>query len=255
MPTTKPSQTKAQKKVETAVAPKHVRRYRAAVFQGFVVISTAVFVALAIAAHTSPYFPIDLKVTHFVQNYHGLLYDRFLYGLSWLGFTPQVWVLGVLSILVLFLAGLRWEALTAVIAGCGSGVGTLVKLVVYRPRPTPDLVKVFAELHSYSFPSGHVLTFTVFGGFMAFLAFTVLKPSWGRTLLLVVLGVVIGFMGISRIYLGQHWFSDVMGAYVFGSLWLVLTIKLYRWGKPRFFVRQPVARETPAAGTAAAKAS
>jgi undecaprenyl-diphosphatase len=50
-------------------------------------------------------------------------------------------------------------------------------------------------------------------------------------------------MGPSRIYLGQHWFSDVMGAYVLGSLWLLLSIRVYRWGKPRFFRDQPVARE------------
>jgi membrane-associated phospholipid phosphatase len=54
-------------------------------------------------------------------------------------------------------------------------------------------------------------------------------------------------MGLSRIYQGQHWFSDVMGAYLLGSLWLALTIRLYRWGKPRYFVDQPVAPEAPAA--------
>jgi undecaprenyl-diphosphatase len=64
---------------------------------------------------------------------------------------------------------------------------------------------------------------------------------------LVPFAVLISLMGLSRIYQGEHWFSDVMGAYLLGSLWLALTIKLYRWGKPRFFVDQPVAPE-PAAG-------
>jgi undecaprenyl-diphosphatase len=62
-----------------------------------------------------------------------------------------------------------------------------------------------------------------------------------------VLGVM---MGLSRIYQGQHWFSDVMGAYLLGSLWLALTIWIYRWGKPRFFVHQPVAPETPVVAAA-----
>jgi undecaprenyl-diphosphatase len=52
-------------------------------------------------------------------------------------------------------------------------------------------------------------------------------------------------MGMSRIYLGHHWFSDVMGAYLLGSLWLALTIRFYRWGKTRYFIRQPVAPAAP----------
>ena len=59
------------------------------------------------------------------------------------------------------------------------------------------------------------------------------------------LAPIVFLMGLSRVEQGQHWFSDAMGGYVFGSLWLALTVKLYRWGKPRFFVRQPVAPPSP----------
>jgi undecaprenyl-diphosphatase len=159
---------------------------------------------------------------------------------------PQVDVLAAVTIGLLFSAGLKWEAVVAVFAACGIAVGALVKLVVFRPRPSADLVKVFSQLPSSGFPSGHVLEFTAFCGFLTFLAYTLLKPSWGRTAALVFLGLLILLMGLSRIYQGQHWFSDVMGAYLLGSLWLVLTIRLYRWGKPRFFAHQPVAPETPA---------
>ena len=150
------------------------------------------------------------------------------------------------------MAGLRWEAVVALFAACGVGIGTLVKLVVYRPRPSADLVHVFGQLPSSGFPSGHVLEFTAFCGFLVFLVHTLLKPSWGRTTLLGFFALLLLLMGLSRIYQGQHWFSDVMGAYLLGSLWLALTIKLYRWGKPRFFAHQPVAPETPVAPVAAA---
>jgi len=118
--------------------------------------------------------------------------------------------------------------------------------VVYRPRPSPDLVHVLNQLPSSGFPSGHVLAATTFCGFLAFLGYSLLKPGALRKALLVGFGLFILLMGLSRIYEGHHWFSDVMGAYLFGSLWLALTIKIYRWGKPRFFVHQPVAPETPA---------
>jgi undecaprenyl-diphosphatase len=127
-----------------------------------------------------------------------------------------------------------------------SGVGALVKLVVIRPRPDVNLVSVFRQLPSSGFPSGHVLSTTAFCGFLVFLCFTLLKPSAGRNAMLVALTLLIALMGLSRISLGQHWFSDVMGAYLFGSLWLALTIRFYRWGKLRYFVHQPVAPAAPA---------
>jgi undecaprenyl-diphosphatase len=121
----------------------------------------------------------------------------------------------------------------------------MVKEYIQRPRPGIDVVEVFHILDSYSFPSGHVMFYAGFYGFLWFLAYTLLKRSWFRTLLLILLGTLIALVGISRIYLGQHWASDVLGAYLLGSLCLVLTIELYRWGKTRFFVRQPAAPEKP----------
>jgi undecaprenyl-diphosphatase len=232
------------------IATRPTRRYRAAAFQAYVLCASAVFVTLAVVAHTVAYFPIDLTITQVVQSYHGTAFDRLMYGLSWLGFLPQVDVLAALVVVSLFVAGLRWEAVVAVFAACGVGIGTLVKLVVYRPRPNADLVHVFSQLPTSGFPSGHVLEFTAFGGFLGFLVFTLLKPSWGRNTLLVAFALLILLMGLSRIYQGQHWFSDVMGAYLLGSLWLALTIRLYRWGRPRFFTHQPVAPETPTAPAA-----
>jgi undecaprenyl-diphosphatase len=212
-----------------------------------VLISSAVFVALAVVAHTVAYFPIDLTITRALQRYHGPFISQLMHGVSWLGFIPQTDVLVGLTVLSLFLAGLRWEAVCTLFGACAVVVGALVKIIVYRPRPTADLVDVFSQLNSSSFPSGHVIEFTGFCGFLVFLVYTLLKPSWVRTALLILLALIIILMGPSRIYLGQHWFSDVMGAYLLGSLWLALTIKLYRWGKPRFFKRQPVAPEAPVA--------
>ena len=229
------------------VAPPPQRRRRAETFQGWVLVAAVVFVALAVLARLSPYFPIDLAITRAVQGIRAPLFDRLMFAYTWVGFLPQAAYVGMGIIAVIFLLGLRWEATALTFSGAGFVIGMLVKAIVYRPRPAADLVRVLGRLNSYSFPSGHVLTITLVGGFLAFLVFTLLKPSWLRTALLVFLGLSIPLMGLSRIYEGQHWFSDVMGAYLLGSLWLALAIKVYRWGKPRFFVRQPAAPEkTPA---------
>jgi membrane-associated phospholipid phosphatase len=234
-----------------AIAPQPARRYRAALFQVYVLIASAAFIALAVVAHFVPYFRIDLTITRALQSYHGAAFDAVMRGVSWAGFEPQNLVLAGAVLLVLFAAGLRWEAVAALFATSASVAGAAVKLLVYRPRPSADLVRVFSELPSTGFPSGHVLTVTAFGGFLGFLAYTLLKRSWGRTALLTAIAFGIALMGPSRIYLGQHWFSDVMGAYVLGSLWLALSIKLYRRGKPTFFPGQKVAPPAPVAGEVA----
>ena len=235
-------------KLDAAViAPRHARRYRAAAFQAYVLGAAVVFVVLAVAAHTIAYFPFDLTITHAVQAYHGQVFDRLMFAVSWTGFFPQVAALSTAVILALFFSGLRWEAVATLFATLGSGVGAFIKLMVLRPRPSADVVHVFRMLQSSGFPSGHVLSVTAFCGFLVFLAFTLFKSSVARTAAIVVLSVFIASMSVSRIYLGQHWFSDVMGAYLFGSLWLALTIRVYLWGKARYFVHQPVAAALPAA--------
>jgi len=79
-----------------------------------------------------------------------------------------------------------------------------------------------------------------FFGFIGLLAYSLLKPSFQRILLLIFFGALVVLIGISRVYLGQHWASDVLGAYLLGCLTLVANIQLYRWGKTRFFVQQPI---------------
>jgi membrane-associated phospholipid phosphatase len=198
-----------------------------------------------VAAKRSPYFPLDLVITRAVQQDHGDLFDAVMHGLSWIGFMPQVMAFAAAVILVLWRLGLRAEAAALCLAGAGSACVTLIKLVVRRPRPADDLVEVAMRISESSFPSGHVFMFTAFCGFLAYLAFTLLAATPWRTLLPAVLLALPALMGLSRIDLGHHWFSDVMGGHVLGALWLACVIRIYRWGKPRWFVRQPVAPPAP----------
>ncbi len=202
------------------------------------------FVALAVVAHFVPYFAADLAVTRAIQRIHAPAFAGLMQVVSWPGFPPQVHYLCVSLLVVLVACGLRWEAIVTGWAQIGTLLGGLVKLIVMRPRPTADLVEVLRQIGATSFPSGHVLLATTLGGFLAFLAYTLMRPSWRRTTLVTLLVATIPLMGMSRIYLGHHWLSDVLGAYLLGSLWLALTIRIYRWGRTRFFVR-PATTEAP----------
>jgi membrane-associated phospholipid phosphatase len=229
-----------------AVVEKPWRRYRTAVFMTYLIIAVVIFIVLAVLAKTIAYFTFDVTITGALQTFHAGWFDGLMGALSWIGFAPQAWVITLIILAFLYASGLKWETVVLLISVLGSSaLGLGLKVLIDRPRPSADLVNVISQLKSYSFPSGHVLFFVTFFGFLLFLAFTLLKPAWWRVLLLVVLFGMVALIGPSRIYEGQHWASDVVGAYLLGSVWLALSILIYRWGKPRFFVNQPVAKETP----------
>lgn len=231
-------------KKETTSRPR--REYRTFLFQVSLFAAIGAFAVLTFMVKTIPSFPIDLAIERALQSINSPIFAVLMDAVSWLGFSPQSYIVAALIVVAIYLLGLQWEAISALVAAILPPlVNVLVKDWIRRPRPTIDLVHVFGVLNSYSFPSGHVMYYVGFFGFLWFLVYTLLKRSWRRTLLLILLGSLIALVGISRIYLGQHWPSDVLGAYLLGGITLVAILQFYRWGKKRFFVHQPVAPEQP----------
>lgn len=216
-------------------------RARIASFRtGFFILVIA-FTALAVAAHAIPYFGIDLQVTHAIQRIHDPTMSSLLRSFSWIGFTPQSTIMVVAISVALFLMGLRWEGIMAVIAGSSVTVVNLIlKSAVNRPRPTADLVEVFSRIPEYSFPSGHVMFYTVFFGYLIFLAYVLVRKKPVRRGITAVCAVLILGVAPSRIFMGQHWTSDTIGAYLAGSIWLAVLVQVYYWGRERFFARRPL---------------
>lgn len=222
-------------------ASTRVPRYRAALFKTVLVLVASAFAVLTFYVKTTPFFTIDLQITEAIQLINFPFFKSFMILVSWPGFAPQLVVITALILLLIYNFGLHWESVMAFVAASFSlGINLIVKDLIQRPRPTSDLVNVFAKLTDASFPSGHVMFYMGFYGFMGFLIFRLLKPSLKRSFLLAFFGSLVVLVGASRIYLGQHWASDVLGAYLLGSLTLEAYIQIYVWGKTRFFVHQPV---------------
>jgi len=194
----------------------------------FLVALCAYFV-LAVFAHRYAYFEWDLSLARFIQSISVPGFHTAMVGVSVLGNDAVPWVLVVATGVVLIAAGLRLEGLVC-LAGSALGwlVNSLLKLLIGRPRPSDTLVDVAGVFHFKSFPSGHVVFFMEFFGFMLFLAHVLLKRGALRDVLRILPGLLIFSVGISRVYLGAHWPSDVVGAYLAGGLWLMITIEVYR---------------------------
>ena len=181
-----------------AVVEKPWRRYRSTVFLTYLIVAVVVFIVLAVLAKTIAYFTFDVTITRALQTFHAGWFDALMGALSWIGFSPQAWVIAAVIMVFLYASGLKWETVVILISVLGSSaLGLGLKILVDRPRPSADLVNVISQLKSYSFPSGHVLFFVTFFGFLLFLAYTLLKPAWWRILLLVILAGMVALIGPS----------------------------------------------------------
>jgi membrane-associated phospholipid phosphatase len=221
------------------LAPPAIQRHRTVLFWVMAASALVAFSLLSFLVETIPSFPIDLRITLAIQSIDSPFFEGLMRVISWPGFSPQSILITLLVALTFYINGLRWESVTALLGALLSGVSNeLVKGLIARPRPLADVVDVFAVLDSFSFPSGHVMFYTTLFGFVWYVTYTVLKRSLLRNLLLGLLGAFILLVGVSRIYLGQHWASDVLGAYLLGSLVLAATTLFYQWGRKRFFVHR-----------------
>ncbi len=236
----------AQQAAKTEVTSPPKRERRTYLFQLGLLAVVGAFLTLTVLVKTTPSFLIDVQITRALQSLSSPVFSILMQLISWPGFSPQTYIIPAFIVLILYLFGFHWEAVSCIFATLLPPIANvIVKDLIRRPRPSMDLVHVFRILDSYSFPSGHVMFYVGFFGFLWFLVYTLFKRSWRRTTLLTLLGVFIALVGASRVYLGQHWPTDVLGAYLLGSLTLVVNIWFYRWGKKRFLFRQPVAPETP----------
>lgn len=228
------SESGAPPAIEAAPAPFSARR-RGLLFQGCALAAAAGFLALALLARRPGHFALDLAITRALQSQDAPWFDWLMHAVSFPGFSPQAVIVTLALSLALYGLDRRYEAAMSAFAAAGSQLlSSLAKLAIARPRPSADLVDVLRELTDFSFPSGHVVFYTAFFGFLAFLCLLLMRASWLRSGLLALLGGLVMLVGPSRVYLGAHWLSDVIGAYLLGGLFLLAVIRLYRRGKAWF---------------------
>ena len=97
----------------------------------------------------------------------------------------------------------------------------LLKRILQRPRPTEFRI---VEETGYSFPSGHSMVSMAFYGYLIYLIYRYIKNKYVKWILITILSILICLIGISRIYLGVHYTSDVLGGFLLSISYLVIYI-------------------------------
>lgn len=99
----------------------------------------------------------------------------------------------------------------------------IIKFIMQRPRPTEFRI---IEETGYSFPSGHSMVSLAFYGYLIYLIYKYINNKHLKRTLIIILSVLICIIGVSRIYLGVHYTSDVLGGFLISFAYLIIYIEL-----------------------------
>jgi undecaprenyl-diphosphatase len=214
--------------VAHSLARRRVVDRRARLMFGLAALLGLIFVGLALALRGAKGTTFDLAITHAIQGIDSPAFTYAMVAVSVPGFAPWSWVVLGSAVLLLLLGRFYREVPFVVATEAAGMLVASIKLVVERPRPAGESIRVFGELLDYSYPSGHVVSYVCLYGFLFFLVYVRFKRAWWRTATLTLFGLLVGLVGVSRIHLGHHWASDVLGGYALGTAFLLLLVEAYR---------------------------
>jgi membrane-associated phospholipid phosphatase len=179
------------------------------------------FLLLIIFVTLSPAAVIDREFSEEVQEFQHPLFDSVMKLVSYPGYMPYAPIMVILTAFAFYICQYKREALFILLTMLSGLVSTIVKFLVNRPRPGSDMVKIALETHQQSFPSGHVMFYVIFFGFVILLMYLLKSLPNAIRIVAVILSLIIIFaIPISRIYLGAHWLTDVIGAFLLGMVCL-----------------------------------
>lgn len=216
-----------------------VARWSAAnvAFVAFVVVALALMAGLVLGAHEvyesvvdeNGISGLDQPVLDRVVALRTPGLDQAVTVFTTIGGPVGMPVLAVLAVIVLAVTARRWTAvILMLVAAAGSLLMTVAgKDLVGRARP-PAALAVPPLESSPSFPSGHTLNATVLTTVVVYLVLLRTTAAWQRVVAVVLGALFIAGMGLSRVYLGHHWLTDVIAGWAIGLAWALAVVTAHR---------------------------
>jgi undecaprenyl-diphosphatase len=191
------------------------------------VISAILFGLIAKRIGESKTLNFDVTIISYIRGMESPLLTKLMTFFTEIGNGLSIVVITIIVMIVLykFLDHRRELLFLAGVIMGSSLLNVLLKLLFQRERPTIDRL---VEAIGYSFPSGHSMAAFSLYGALAFLIWKHLNTVLGRVMVLIVSSLFIVTIGISRIYLGVHYPSDIIGGYLMSACWLTSSIWFYQ---------------------------
>ena len=168
-----------------------------------------------------PCASVDSNVAHWFRGHLTPDFADILWGLS--GPGSEFWITSVIVVTaVAFLLRRSWRRLAVLFLTVPGGalLGESLKWIVQRHRPFES--GPFGVWGGYSFPSGHTIAATLMYGFLLVAIFPLLKRKRWRFVVISCASVMVLAVAFSRVALGAHYLTDVLGAMVIGAGWVLL---------------------------------
>lgn len=201
------------------------RRLQAIVFLSTL---TVCLLTLSFIVHLPQVNQLDQKVTRTMQAYGNDFFTIVAKAFTFLGNTATLIGVAVVAAIVYARHHRPKAAWFCILMLLGLPINELMKRIVGRPRPEEGIVDVILPAVGLSFPSGHAMASTAVYGFFAVMSWLMITRWSTRIVLTLVFTALVVGIGASRIYLGVHWLSDVIGGFTAGLLLLTLVVIWYR---------------------------
>lgn len=190
-------------------------------------LSLLAFSVMAVLVRRNTIVSFDSKIISNVQGLEAPWLTTIMKFFSFIGDTIPVIILTLVSLFFLYkVLNHRVELVLFLAVMLGANL-LFLTLKMFFQRVRPDLHRL-AEATNYSFPSGHAtIAFALYGA-LTFLLWRHIHTSFKRTVHIIVSSIVILLIGISRIYLGVHYPSDILAGYFISAFWLTLAIGFFQ---------------------------
>jgi undecaprenyl-diphosphatase len=208
---------------------------------GLLVACLLVFGTVAEGVRDNEVFLLDTLATPFLHAHANPVLDDVMNDATTIGSTAVIPALFVIAIVLLCIRRRFGAALFLAIASGGALLlNGLMKLFFHRPRPVLPWAQIPPD---FSFPSGHTMNSVAFYLALAVIVWSILGRRWGIAATAGAIALCT-LIGISRIYLGFHYFTDVVGGALAGIAWVLVTMAAFRTGPlERLWVMPERARE------------
>jgi membrane protein DedA with SNARE-associated domain/membrane-associated phospholipid phosphatase len=191
-----------------------------------------------------PLVALDTHIENLLYAFRDPLLVKVFLWITLLAKAKIVLCVTLLLVVIFFLWNKREFVIPLIVTVTGSGMFNLLGKVAFH-RQRPPGVGVYNET-SFSFPSGHAAIAAALYGFAVYFLWR-RAATWGRRLNILFAGIfLVAAIGFSRLYLGVHFLSDVLGGYLLGLLWLIIGISMVEWNarKERLPAVPPLAPAT-----------